>query len=336
MGKMIQVASDREYDETKTVLPKEYAQGLYVKNAPSAEALKLMHLMIASAGGRMADAVQHNMSLADIRAIKGMRNHDRKSLTPLFEELRACVLSIDDPEAMKYTIGGFIDTATFDYRHEATGDTAVSWWFGGAFRMLAEKSDHWAILDRQTLFALSSKYSILLFQHFSSLQGLKHQTSKIFSVDELRALLGVSSGKLVRFSSLNQRAILPAIAEINQLSRFTLTASPKKKGRTVVAVEISWEPKKDAKALKKELVNSKIGRKARRNGTAEMPALAFPAAGSIEFSKPWSEIARTHGNGKDKDMIATDFRNWCQSQGIPLDKAGIEKTFEGFCTRAKI
>lgn len=336
MGKTIQVAADREYDQTKTVLPREYAQGLYVKNAPSAEALKLMHLMIASAGGRMADAVLHSMSLADIRAIKGMRNHDRKSLTPLFEELRACVLSIDDPEAMKYTIGGFLDTATLDYRHEVTGDINVSWWFGGAFRMLAEKSDHWAILDRQTLFALSSKYSILLFQHFASLQGLKHQTSKVFSVDELRDFLGIPAEKLKRFADFNRRAIQPAIAEISQLSRFTLVAEPKKQGRTVVAVEITWTPKEDTKALKKELGSSKVGRKARRDGTAETPVIAFPEAGSIEFSKPWNEIARQHGNGRDKDLIAGDFRSWCRSQGISLNKQGIEKTFESFCKKSRI
>ncbi|WP_310622447.1 replication initiation protein [Flexibacterium corallicola] len=336
MGETIQVASDREYDDTKTVLPTEYAQGLYVKNAPSAEALKLMHLMIASAGGRMADAVQHKMSLADIRAIKGMRNHDRKSLTLLFEELRACVLSIDDPEAMRYTIGGFLDTATFDYRHEIMGNTTVSWWFGGAFRELAAKSDHWAILDRQTLFALSSKYSILLFQHFASLQGLKHIHSKTFTVDELRALLGIPAGKITRFSTLNQRVIKPAIEEISQLSRFTLIATPKKIGRSVAAVEISWQVKQDAKALKKELNTHSTGRKARRNGTAETPAPSFPASHSISYSEPWKAIARTHGNGKDIDLIANDFRAWCKQQGIPLDKAGIEKIFEGFCKRAKI
>ena len=45
MGKTTQVAADRAYDRTKTVLPAEVARGVYMRNAPSLAALKLMHLM---------------------------------------------------------------------------------------------------------------------------------------------------------------------------------------------------------------------------------------------------------------------------------------------------
>nr|CRY94519.1 hypothetical protein [uncultured prokaryote] len=53
MGKTLQVAADRAYDPTKTMLPAEVARGIYIENPPSAQALKLMHLLIAKAGGRM-------------------------------------------------------------------------------------------------------------------------------------------------------------------------------------------------------------------------------------------------------------------------------------------
>jgi hypothetical protein len=52
MGKTTEVAADRAYDQTKTVLPTEVAQGVYMQNAPSLRALKMFHLMIATAGGR--------------------------------------------------------------------------------------------------------------------------------------------------------------------------------------------------------------------------------------------------------------------------------------------
>ena len=67
MGKTIQVAADRAYDQTKTVLPAEVAQGVYMQHAPSLAALKLMHLMIGTAGGRMADDVRHEFRLSDIK-----------------------------------------------------------------------------------------------------------------------------------------------------------------------------------------------------------------------------------------------------------------------------
>ncbi len=203
---------------------------------------------------------------------------------------------------------------------------------------IMEASNHWAVLKRQAVLAFQSRYGLRLYEIVALRKNMQHKSSEVFELAELRDRLGVPAGKLPRWNDLNRYAIKPAIAEVNQLSGFTVSYEPVKRSRSVVAVRLSWDVGTEEERAKtaKELQGSKVGRKARRNGTVEMQALTFPAAGSIEFSKPWNEIARTYGNGKDKDMIATDFRNWCQSQGIPLDKAGIEKTFEGFCNRAKI
>ena len=315
MGKTTQVAADRAFDHTKTVLPAEMARGVYMRNPPRLQALKLMHLMIATAGGRMADDVRHEMRLADIRAIDGMKNHDRESLTPLFEDLAAAVLTHDDPEKMVVTIGGLVDEARIDYRHEVSGDLLVTWTFRSTFRRMAAESDHWAILDRQTVFHLGSKYSVLLFQHVASLAPLDRVNSKTFTIPELRALLGVPEGKLERLSNLMQKALKPAIDEINQLSRLTLTATPNKIGRTVASITISWEVKADPSAAKRELAGSKVGREARRNGTAETPAPAFPEAGGITYNPRWIELKRSAGCNKDNDLIASDFRRFCRERG---------------------
>ena len=168
MGKTIQVAADREADQTKTVLPAEVARGVYIRNPPSAQALKLMHLLIAKAGGRMADDVQHEFRLSEIRKISGMKNHDRASLEPLIADLAAVVLVHDDMEKKRITISGIVDEGVIDYRHEISGDLLVTWTFRRAFQRMAAESNHWAIVDRQTVFALSSKYAILLFQHIAS------------------------------------------------------------------------------------------------------------------------------------------------------------------------
>ena len=148
-----------------------------------------------------------------------MRNHTRATLRQLFIELAGAVMVFDDTEAQCEIIGGFLDRAKLDYSHEISDNLMVAWWFGGAFREMAEKSCHWAIMDRQTVFALSSKYSILLFQHIASLVNLNHMNSKTFTVAELRAVMGVPEGKLSQFGHFNNRAIQPAIAEVNQTSR---------------------------------------------------------------------------------------------------------------------
>ena len=333
MGKTLEVAADRAFDQTKTVLPAEVARGVYMRNAPSLQALKLMHLMIASAGGRMADEVEHRIRLSDIRKIDGMRNHDRASLTPLFGELAAAVLTHDDPDKMVVTIGGLLDEAKIDYRHEASGDLLVSWWFRRTFRRMAAESNHWAILDRQTVFHLGRKYSVLLFQHVASLVNLDHIQSKTFTVQELRSLLGVPEGKLDRFSHFNSRAIQPSIAEINQLSRLTLTATPNKIGRTVASVTISWQVKEDPQEAKKELARPKAGRTARREGTVEAQVRVFPASGSIAYDAHWTGLKQAAGCNMDNGLIADKFRVWCKDKGIALDAPSIEQAFRNFCAK---
>ena len=237
MGKTVQVAADRAYDQSRTVLPAEVARGTYMQNPPGLAALKLMHLLIAKAGGRMGEDVEHRVRLSEVRGVEGLRNHDRASLAPLFAELQAAVLIHDDTEKKRLTIGGLLDIAEVDYRDELSGDLVISWYFSRMFTRAAAASNHWAILDRQTVFHLGSKYSLLLFQHIASLAKLDQVASKTFTVAELRSVLGVEPGKLERFSHFNSRAIQPAIAEINQLSRLTLTATPRKVGRTVASID---------------------------------------------------------------------------------------------------
>jgi hypothetical protein len=339
MLKTTQVAADRAHDQTKTVLPAEVARGVYMQNAPSLKALKLMHLMIATAGGRMAEPVQHEMRLSDIRKIDGLGHHTHETLKPLFGELRAATLIHDDTEKKRVQIGGILDVALLDYRHEVSGDTLLTWYFSRMFTAMAEQSNHWAIMDRQAVFHLGSKYSVLLFQHISSLTKLDHVTDKNFTVPELRAMFGVPDGKLPRFADLNRRALEAAITEINQLSRLTLTATAHKIGRTVASVTISWEekPLEQKKDTRRELDRPKVGRKARRDGTAATPVLAFPKSGSLKGTEPWDGLARTHvtrvqgGHIPDLRGLTDAFRNWCEAKAIPLDAKGIDRIFTGFC-----
>ncbi|MGB0903197.1 replication initiation protein, partial [Halocynthiibacter sp.] len=281
---------------------------------------------------------RHEIRLSDLKGIDGMDNLTRGRIVPLFEELSAATMTQDDPEKMRVTIGGLLDHAVVDYRHEVSGDTLVSWYFGRAFRDMAHESNHWAILDRQAVFHLGSKYSVLLFQHISSLTGLKHVTSKRFSVADLRMVLGVPEGKLERFSHLKSRAIEPSITEINSdLTRLHLTATYHKIGRTVAEVEIAWEVEENLTKVKAELDRPKVGRKARQDGTAETPVAAFPEFGTVKSCPPWEQIARDNApriDGRhvpDLRLLADNFRKWCGEKSIPLDMVSIEKTFTTWC-----
>ena len=332
MGKTLKVAADRADDDTKSVIPREVGKGVHVDHAPSAQALKLMHLFVAKSRGAMAEDRWHEIRLSDIRAIAGFRHHDTKSLEKLLREIRATVFSFDDPVRKKVHIGGFMDHAEVDRREEERGDLIVRWYFAKMFRDLAEKSNHWAIMDRQTLFALRSKYSILLFQWLSNFTNLEHKTSEVMSIEDVRGILGVFEGKLDTWNAMNRRALKPAIAEINQLSRHDVTATPLKLGRHIDAVKFEWSPKPDPAEVKRELDRPKAGRKARRQGTGETPIIAFPASGSVRYTHPWEQLARENCNW-DLKKIADAFRSFCQERNIKLDAYSTEPIFVNFCTK---
>jgi hypothetical protein len=108
-------------------------------------------------------------------------------------------------------------------------------------------------------------------------------------------------------------------------------------GRTVAKVEIAWEVKADMTKVKDELDRPKVGRKVRRDGTAETTVTAFPASGSVKDTQPWDGIARDHApriDGRhvpDLRVLADTFRKWCVQKSIPLDAPSIEKTFTTWC-----
>ena len=151
-------------------------------------------------------------------------------------------------------------------------------------------------------------------------------------------MLGVPEGKFARFSNLKKDAIEAAIAEINSdITRLHLTATYHKTGRTVAEVEIAWEVKADLTKVKDEQDRPKVGRKARRDGTAENPVAAFPDFGSVKDTQPWDRIARDNAlriDGRhvpDLRVLADTFRKWCGEKSVPLDAASIEKTFTTWC-----
>ena len=336
MAKTIQVISDRAYDPSSIVAAGEVIELQFdnPSNALSLRAAKLFHLLLDAAGAEACEDKTHSVSLVDLDYLRKLPFEDTISIA---RELVRTTIRFDRVKDGKPAVAIGPMFSLMDRDVDAELGT-LRFRLSPVLLEIMEASNHWAALKRQAVLAFQSRYGLRLYEMIALRKNMQHKASEVFELPELRDRLGVPAGKLPRWNNFRQKALAPAIAEVNQLSGFTVSYEPVKRSRSVVAVRLSWDVGTDKERAKtaKELQGSKVGRKARRNGTAETPTLTFPTTGSIEFSKPWGEIARTHGNGKDKDMIATDFRNWCHSQSIPLDKAGIDKTFEGFCKRAKL
>ena len=341
MGKTLQVIADRDYDQTRSYHPGEIADGRFadLTNPPSLAALKLHEVLFKAAGAAVADDKWHQIDLARISSTEGMRNLTRRGLIDLFKELRGVVMEYDT--AGETVVAGLLDVAKVAF-DDGSGPIVVRWKFGESFREVMAQSNYWAIIDRQTALSMTSRYALRLHEIIALRVNLERKASEVFKLDDLRARLGVPKGKLVRWTHLSQKALQPAVDEVNQLSRFKVSMRPQKRGRSVVSVELSWEAKDDLAETKSELSRHSAGRPARRAGTVEMvlepaqeatesrrapesrnrapkprkapqeaprsvsePATldAFPSSGGIKFTV-WAEIAHTElPGGRNKPDI---------------------------------
>jgi hypothetical protein len=95
------------------------------------------------------------------------------------------------------------------------------------------------------------------------------------SVEKFREILGLSSSALIAANNLKQRAIDPAMREVNGLSDFWVEVEAIRQGGalrgTVTGYRLRWRRKTDEewRAVLDELARPKIGRRDRLKGTIE-------------------------------------------------------------------
>lgn len=129
----------------------------------------------------------------------------------------------------------------------------------------------WARLKSHIMYSLRSKYSIRLYELIEKRINLEQQ-SEIFDVDDLRLRLGVGKNVLPRFADFNKHCLKPSLAEVNQLTDFTVTAGLIKKGRSVAQILLTWYAKEgDAlREARAERERHRAGRSARRQNRVEV------------------------------------------------------------------
>jgi len=189
-------------------------------------------------------------------------------------------------------------------------DGIVYYSFPAAVRGIIRESSQYARLQKQVMFAFSSKYGLALYEMVQKRGNLKFKTSEEFPVDRFRSLLGVEPGRLEAFKSFKQRAIDPAVLEVNGLAEFGCKIDPVYSGRKVTSLRLSWWAKNldERKSTLNELRSSRVGRRARLQGKVEalLPQVLLPAIPSQLVAIPQSEHAT--GNSPHPRMLPFDAR----------------------------
>jgi hypothetical protein len=309
----------------------------------SLRAQKIWHLLVKKAGVRLGDDCIHRMPISELYQ-SGLGHMTQAARVEAMRELQTTLVEVvtkrEGTKPRVESSGLLVYVA-----REVDEGGAIEWEFGRVLRSVFANSDHWAILSKRAVMAFESRYSLRLYEMIALRSGLDHKTVETFDLETLRDRLGVPVAKLERWQDFKRKAIEPAVAEINHLAGFHVSYEPIKRGRAVAAVKLSWGEKSspERKAAKRELDGSKVGRKARRAGTAETvvaeppavsvaPLAAFPTDGSISFGR-WGELARTHcpRPTPDVDLVASAFRKARAAAGRSLGGGDIEGHFVNFC-----
>ncbi|WP_128255526.1 replication initiation protein [Falsirhodobacter deserti] len=194
-------------------------------------------------------------------------------------------------------------------------DGLIEYEIPARLRRIIGNSTVFARLQREVMFALTSKYALTLYEMVQKRGNLRWRSSEKFSLEALRGVLGVPKGKLSSWSNLKLRAIDPAVAEVNALSDFMVAIDPIKTGRSVTHVELRWWRKDDdaAGAADKALQYSKVSRKPPPEQKPVPQGRARPAwlaAKGQALRTETYETARLRHAGYDIYFVEGEWRSW--------------------------
>lgn len=112
---------------------------------------------------------------------------------------------------------------------------------------------------------MTSRYAHRLHEMVSFRAARERQMER-FTVEDLRARLGVQTGKLEAWSDFRIKALDAAIEEDNQSSRFRVSYRiTKRERRKTTEVELAWEVKEALEDAKREQEAHSVARKGRRS-----------------------------------------------------------------------
>ena len=343
MGKTIQVIADRASRPDQLVAPGEVLDLQFRDGSKTLtlRASKLLHLLVDAAG---ADACADKVHSVPIEALNDTFHVSREEFVETCRELFGTTVRMEivTKRGRAEKIGPLLSDVERDL--DDGHGSEVRFQLSPVLRLVLAQSNHWAALSRRAVMAFESRYALRLYEVIAIRSGLSSKAVETFSLDDLRARLGVPSGKLTRWIHLRQFALDAAVAEVNQLSGFHVSYKPVKQGRSVTGVHLTWavHGAQGRAAVARELEASRVGRKARRDGSAEVVIqdddndapviLSFPKTDTIRYGR-WEPVARDHlpQPTPDLDHVAARFRTWAEGKLIPLASPNIEQTFIGFC-----
>lgn len=276
---------------------------------------RIYNQLLENAWDAIDKPVTHLIAKSALRGSHNSNDRVGESLERLMSAIVKVAVTWDGEAAIERVqlLGGNLESGR--------ADGLLEYEIPARLRKIIGNSQVFARLQREVMFALSSKYALTLYEMVQKRGNLRWKASERFSLESLRGIMGVPKGKLTSWSNLKLRAIDPAVGEVNALSDFMVEISPIKTGRAVSHVELRWWRKDgDASgAADRALQFSKVGRRVIAEGRTEKVSVPMPGLRprpewlenrSAALQTATYETARLRHPGYDIYFVEGEWRNW--------------------------
>lgn len=344
----LQARDGDEFAKPGTLVEVRFVKG----QSLSLTAARLLALMILTAGGDAWEPVAHRMRKADIR--RGHKGNER--ISEMLEELHRTLFAVDD-----LSWRGRKATKRFSLiqssREEIDEDGAEAGWIEWEFtpdaRRLIRESETYAVLNRQAVLGFRSSYALRLYE-LGALRLHRRQSNWRADMTAIRAAFGIAPELYKDFAQLRRKVLEKAKAEIDHLAHFTVDWREIRRGRAIVEIEFTFQPKMAPAQLTMAESDGEDATPDARRADQVMPiatppalpapvraptkrpwstetALRFPSGSLLYGSEPFGELAKVHGGGWSRDLIADAYRSEMGGRLANLSGTKLVKSWTGFC-----
>ncbi|UWR13585.1 replication initiation protein [Sulfitobacter mediterraneus] len=269
---------------------------------------RIYNQLLENAWDAIEKPVTHVISKSDLRGSHNSNDRVGGSIERLMASIVKVQVMRDGEPAIERVqlLGGNVETTR--------RDGLLEYEIPQRLRRIIKDSTVFARLQREVMFALSSKYALTLYEMVQKRGNLRWRSSEKFSLEDMRGVLGVPKGKLTSWSNLKLRAIDPAVEEVSALSDYIVEVDSIKTGRRVTHIELRWW-RKDAGGeaeVERELQFSSVGRKERATAKAEAmrPRPDWLDAKGAALRTETYETAKLRFPGYDIYFVEGEWRAW--------------------------
>ena len=306
--------------EAHIVKPAELIDIREISDSLTLSDRRIYNLLLADAWDNINQPVLHPIRLHELRGSDKDNTRPRDSLRRLMKVV--IVFDVMEDGIKREVMTQLLGPCKLDYNPQGL----AYYTFPEPIRAAVESSIMFARLRRDLLCQFRSKYALSLYEMVQKRVNLSFKTSEDFTLDDLRQKLGVEKGLYPAYRSLNQKVILPAKIEVNEISDVFCEFVEIKEGRKVVGLRLSWRKKETDETVRNAPALPKA--KAARTGPAlrvvgnetEVGATQNTGKRLRELNTKECEQLKKTFFGYDIYQFYIEFQDWLESTGGVIPK----------------